>query len=188
MPWWCFTSIDLINFMFYCKIAIIFLPFWQYNHVFWVIKIQRTIWLRQFFEYLQQSDWDGSFEYPQHMFRTRNSKNNVQLRTLLWRPGFFNSLLYSKTCVKWPLSKDRKLFFNLCKTATLKRQKSGFQDQLPLNIGQKYCRMLQREHSAILLTLIKLPVVIKTFVLSFWEAILHRFYCKTVWLVSVCEM
>ena len=34
----------------------------------------------------------------------------------------------SKTCVKRPLSK---------------RPKIGFQDQLSLNAGQKYCRMLQ---------------------------------------------
>ena len=61
-------------------------------------------------------------------------------------------LLYSKTCVKWPLSK---------------RSKIVFQDQLLLNAGQKYCRMLKVEHSAILLTFIKLPFVVKTFVLSF---------------------
>ena len=35
-----------------------------------------------------------------------------------------------------------------------------------LNAGQKYCRMLQGEHSAILLTFIKVPFVIKIFVLS----------------------
>ena len=62
--------------------------------------------------------------------------------------------VYSKTCVKEPLSK---------------RQKIGFQDQLSLNAGQKYGRMLQREHSAILLTLIKLPFMINTFVLSIFE-------------------
>ena len=61
---------------------------------------------------------------------------------------------YSKTCVKQPLSK---------------RPKIGFQDQLSLNAGQKYCRMLQGEHSAILLTFIKLPFVIKIFVLSIFE-------------------
>ena len=68
----------------------------------------------------------------------------------------FNSLstLYSKTCVKRPLSK---------------RQKICFQDQLSLNAGQKYCRMLQREHSAILSNFIKLPFVIKIFVLSIFE-------------------
>ena len=38
---------------------------------------------------------------------------------------------------------------------------------LRVNAGQKYCRM--QEHSAILLTFIKLPVVIKTFVLSISE-------------------
>ena len=40
-----------------------------------------------------------------------------------------------------------------------------FQDGLWLNAGQKFCRMLQGEHSAILLTFIKLPFVIKIFVL-----------------------
>ena len=60
----------------------------------------------------------------------------------------------SETCVKRPLSK---------------RPKIGFQDQLSLNAGQKNCRMLQREHSAILPSSIKHPFVIKTFVLSFFE-------------------
>ena len=46
---------------------------------------------------------------------------------------------------------------------------SYFQDRLSLNEGQKYCTMLQREHSAILSTFIKLPFVIKTFVLSIFE-------------------
>ena len=46
---------------------------------------------------------------------------------------------YSKTCLKWPLKKE---------------------DQLCLNAGQTYCRMLQGEHSAILSTCIKLPFVL----------------------------
>ena len=62
--------------------------------------------------------------------------------------------IYSKTCVKRPLSK---------------RQKIGIQDQLLLNAGQKYCRMLPSEHSAIPLTFIKLPYVIKIFVLPIFE-------------------
>ena len=37
------------------------------------------------------------------------------------------------------------------------------------NAGQEYCRMLQREHSSILSTFIKLSVVFKTFVLSIFE-------------------
>ena len=53
--------------------------------------------------------------------------------------------------------------------ASLKWPKIGFQDQLSLNEGQKYCRMLQWEHSAILSTFIKLPFVIKIFVLSIFE-------------------
>ena len=62
--------------------------------------------------------------------------------------------LYSRTCVRLLL---------------LKRLKISFQDQLSLNAGQKYCRMLQREHSAILSTFIKPPFVIKIFVLSIFE-------------------
>ena len=73
-----------------------------------------------------------------------------------------HDFLYSKTCVKRPLSK---------------RQKIGFYDQLLLNAGQKYCRMLPLEHSAILSTFIKLPFAIKTFVLSFFERpFQHRSY------------
>ena len=71
----------------------------------------------------------------------------IVIFTAVWDTGF--SPLFSKTCLKWPLSK---------------RPKIGFQDQLSLNAGQKYCRMLQGEHSAILSTFIKLPFVIKIFV------------------------
>ena len=60
----------------------------------------------------------------------------------------------SKTCVKQPLTK---------------RPQIGFQDQLSLNGGEKYCRMPQGEHSAILSNFIKLPFAIKIFVLSFFE-------------------
>ena len=56
----------------------------------------------------------------------------------------------SKTCLKRPLKK---------------KTKNWFYDRLSLNAGQKYCR----EHSAILLTFIKLPFVFKTFVLSIFE-------------------
>ena len=49
------------------------------------------------------------------------------------------------------------------------KDKNGPQYQLSLNVGQKYCKMLQREHSAILLSFIKLPVAIKTVILSILE-------------------
>ena len=45
----------------------------------------------------------------------------------------------SKTCVK------RSLY---------KRPQNGFQDQLSLNAGQKYCRLVQGEHTVILSTFI----------------------------------
>ena len=67
-------------------------------------------------------------------------------------------LEYKKTCVKRSLSK---------------RPKVGFQYQLSLNAGQKYCRMLKWEHSEILSTFIKLPFVINIFVLSIFEWLLY---------------
>ena len=45
-----------------------------------------------------------------------------------------SQILYSKTYLKRPLKKKTKI---------------GFQTQLSLNAGQKYCRMLQGEHSAV---------------------------------------
>ena len=79
---------------------------------------------------------------------------NTKLGEIIYKAAheifvFITLLRYSKDCVKRPLSK---------------RPKIGFQDQLSLNAGQKYCRMLQGEHSAILSTFIKLPFVIKSFV------------------------
>ena len=50
-----------------------------------------------------------------------------------------------------------------------RRPTFGFQDRFTRNAGQKYCRMLQGEHSAILSTFIKLSFVIKIFVLSIFE-------------------
>ena len=45
----------------------------------------------------------------------------------------------------------------------------GFKDRLSPNTGQKHCRMLLLEHTAILLTCNMLPFAIKTFVLSIFE-------------------
>ena len=64
----------------------------------------------------------------------------------VWQP----CLMYSKTSLKLPLKKNTKY-------------------RLMLDAGQKYCRMLQGEHSAILLTFIKLPFSIKTCVLSIFK-------------------
>ena len=63
--------------------------------------------------------------------------------------------IYSKTCLRRPLKKKTKIVF---------------QDQLSLNAGRKYCRMLQGEHSALLSTFTKLPFAMKTFVLSCFES------------------
>ena len=84
-----------------------------------------------------------------------------------------------KTCVKQPLSNRPKLVF-----------------QLLLKAGPKYCRMLKRDHSEILFTFIKLPFVIKIFVLPIYEWPLYtnfvwsRFGCtreeKLITLHEVC--
>ena len=64
-----------------------------------------------------------------------------------------------------------------------KKTKNGFQDELSLNAGQKYCRMLQGEHSAILSTFIKLPFAIKVFVLSIFELPFYTGF--TVYVASI---
>ena len=81
-----------------------------------------------------------------------------------------------KTQMKWGISSGPELvaYKNTVKpvlSGHLKRPKIGFQYQLLLYAGQKYCRMLQGEDSAILSTFIKLhvPFVFKAFVLSTFE-------------------
>ena len=69
----------------------------------------------------------------------------------------------------WAVTSIFTLQQNLLKRPISKRPKIGFQDQLSCYAGQKYCRMLQGEHSTILLTFIKLPFVIKIFILSIFE-------------------
>ena len=73
---------------------------------------------------------------------------------------------YSKTCINGHSQKDTKLIFKT--DYRLMKVESKLMQNAHL-AGQKYCRMLQGEHSAILLTFIKLPFVIKTFVLSIFE-------------------
>ena len=75
-------------------------------------------------------------------------------------------MYYSKTCLKRPLKNKTKI---------------GFQDRLSLNAGQKYCRMLPLEHSAILSTFIKLPFVIKIFVLFIFELPLKTGFTVTLY-------
>ena len=71
-----------------------------------------------------------------------------------WSKVDWSAFEYSKTCLKRPIKR---------------RLKIGFQDRFSLNAGQKYCRMLQEEHSAIPSTFIKLSFVIKTVFLSIFE-------------------
>ena len=70
------------------------------------------------------------------------------------RHVIYVELMYSKTCLKRPLSKGPKI---------------RFQDQSSLNAGHKHCRMLQRGHSAIRSTFIKLPFATDILVLSIFE-------------------
>ena len=101
--------------------------------------------------------------------RVKHSTTEPRCSLDLYPPS---ELLYNKTCVKQPLSK---------------RPKIGFQVQLLLNVGQKYCRMLQGEHSAILLTFIKLPFVIKIFVLSIFEWLLYTDFSVLGVILSSCS-
>ena len=73
--------------------------------------------------------------------------------------------MYSKTSLERPLRKNTKI---------------GFQDQLLLNAGQKYCRMLHGEHSAIVSTFIKLLFSIKNFILPIFKWPLKKVFLYTL--------
>ena len=112
------------------------------------------------------------FGKSKNIFRERNTNlvwklQHVTPQYIKWT---IPSLLY-RTRRKNPLVYKRLLeiissllrpFFSLKVDIPLKCENM-------LNAGQKYCRMLQGEHSAILLICINLPFVFKTFVLFIFE-------------------
>ena len=81
---------------------------------------------------------------------TRKPKEVRQLMNTQNYLSFFTSV-YSKTCLKWPLEIDKANI--LMENGSLMQVKSIA--ECSFNEGQKYCRMLPLEHSAILLTCIK---------------------------------
>ena len=87
----------------------------------------------------------------------------VRVFVCLW-PGVSSSWYHGLVCdgdISWSYSYLLIFTILLCsKTLSLNSKRTpkiGFQYQLPLNTGKKYCRMLQGEHSAILSTFIRLP-------------------------------
>ena len=106
------------------------------------------------------------------------------------KPSYFSYL------IRYVASDVRKIYPTVSKCGITvkhvkqplsKRPKIGFQDQAWLNAGQKYCRMLQREHSAILVTFIKLPFVIKIFVLSIFKGCFTQILLYSTFSILVCE-
>ena len=75
----------------------------------------------------------------------------------------------TKTNMRTPNSRLAKIMRPREKTCVPIRVVLRFRELHSLNAGQKYCRMLQGEHSAILSTFIKLPFIIMIFVLSIFE-------------------
>ena len=92
-------------------------------------------------------------------------KNQIHIYMYSKGPVSHIYMYYSKTCLKRPL----------------KKTKIGFQDRLSLNAGQKYCRMVPLEHSAILSTFIKLAFVIKIFVLFIFKLPLKTGFIVTLY-------
>ena len=100
----------------------------------------------------QKSDYDIMIYSGIAGFFLLNAKKQKLHKPFEDQKPYLNG--YSKTCFKQPLKNNtQKLVF----------------DTITLNAGQKYCRMLQREHSAILSTFIKLLFSIKAFVLSIFK-------------------
>ena len=84
----------------------------------------------------------------------------------------FSIIKYSKTCLKRSLKKKSKI---------------GFQDVLSLNAGQKYSRMFQGEHSAIISTFIKLHLSLWFFVNFEWLLKTGQVYCIVKWAHMICD-
>ena len=87
----------------------------------------------------------------------------MQCSNLRWKEQIYEQQL--KKCTRIGITTIKPVLSG----HSIKNTKIGFQYRLSLNGGQKYCRMLQGEHSAILSTSIKLPFSIKILVLSIFK-------------------
>ena len=78
-----------------------------------MLIIVLSISLNMCFGYAKEpSHWDGSFEYPQHMFWVRNKKKN-HLGTLIWGPGASRQQLQTVPSFKCsPL--QQKIIYMMC--------------------------------------------------------------------------
>ena len=107
-----------------------------------------------------------------------------------YRYKLFTFFLYSEIqlvyCPEFFLNGSLPGFVFLIYRKTCVRPKIGFQDQLLLNAGQMYCRMLQGEHSAVHLTFIKLPFVNKIFVLSIFEWLFYTGFTVCRYCYKLC--
>ena len=79
-----------------------------------------------------------------------------------------SNILDPSTLNSYASKNQTSIFQNTIKPVLRGHSKIGFQYQLTLNAGQKYCRMLLLEHSAMFSTFIKLPFSIKTFVFDYF--------------------
>ena len=77
--------------------------------------------------------------------------------------------LHQKPADLEPVFKRRNTVKPVLSGHSKRTRKVGFQYRLSLNAGQRYCRMLQGEHSAIPSTSNKLPFSIKTMFLSIFK-------------------
>ena len=101
---------------------------------------------------------------PPRLSSTRYTAHEPSQQPSLMQQEYFN---YRRICSFKGINTStvKPVFIDHSK----RTQKFGLQYRLSLNAGQKYCRMLQVEHSAILSTFIKLPFVIKIYVLYIFE-------------------
>ena len=93
--------------------------------------------------------------YVKHHLKQCCKDIGIQIYMEIW---------YSKTYVNWLLSKIQKIVF---------------QDQLSLNAGQKYCKMLPKY----LWPSLSYNLSFGTLFVYFWVAVLHRIYCG----IHVCK-
>ena len=98
--------------------------FWILLHVLF-LSLRVIFFNIIFFKILWGIQWVSNSLDPDHAKVINRWRETERQRPTNWKTH--NIFAYSKICVKWPLSK---------------RQKFVFQDQLSLNAGQKYCRML----------------------------------------------
>ena len=106
------------------------------------------------------SQWDGSFEYSQHLFWLRNKKINFCLYTLIWRPGW-----------SWISSQPLLILFSLLNLGISSVGRERVRQKRIYSKSRSYCSTTRNFKTLTHLDQTEFPTHILNQSITFWSVV-----------------